>query len=47
MVPFLFLIMDERLSGMVRHAISKNILKGLKVGHKEMEITLFLCEVQC
>jgi len=36
MIQFLFLIIVEGLEGLVREAKRKNILKGVKVGRKEV-----------
>jgi len=52
LAPFLFLVVAEGLAGLVRQAMKANILSGLKIGRKEVEIsilqfaddTLFLCE---
>jgi len=52
LAPFLFLIVAEGLAGLVREAIKANLLKGVKVGKKEVEAfvlqfiddTLFMCE---
>jgi len=37
LVPFLFIMVVEGLFGLVRHAIKANMLKGMKVGRKEVE----------
>jgi len=52
LAPFLFLIVAEGLAGLVRQAVKTNMLHGLKIGRKEVDIsllqyaddTLFLCE---
>ena len=52
LAPFLFLVVAEGLAGLVRQAMKANILSGLKIGRKKVEIsilqfaddTLFLCE---
>ena len=52
LAPFLFLVAAEGLAGIVRQALKVNMLSGLKIGSKELEIcilqfaddTLFLCE---
>lgn len=40
LTSFLFIIAVERLSGMMREAISKNMFKGFKVETKEVEVNL-------
>jgi len=52
LAPFLFLMVAEGLGGIVRQAMKTNLLTGLKIGRKEIEVcilqfaddTLFLCE---
>jgi len=52
LVPFLFLVVAEVLGGIVRQARKTNLLTGLKIGRKEIEVcilqftddTIFLCE---
>jgi len=52
LTPFLFIVVVEGLSGLVRQAIKANMLLGVKVGRKEVEACvlqfaddkLFLCE---
>ncbi|XP_068504156.1 uncharacterized protein [Phaseolus vulgaris] len=52
MAPFLFLVVAEGLAGLVRQALKANLLSGVKVGNKEVEMsflqfvddTFFLCE---
>ena len=52
LAPFLFLVVAEGLSGVVRQALKNNLLSGLKIGKNELEVcilqfaddTLFLCE---
>jgi len=52
MAPFLFIIVAEGLAGLVRQAMKANLLLGVKVGIKEVEVaflqfaddTLFFCE---
>jgi len=52
LAPFLFLVVAEGLSGLVRQALRKEVLRGVKVGRNEIECcllqfaddTLFLCE---
>ena len=52
MAPFLFLIVAQGLSGLVKQATRKNLLSGIKIGDKNVEVdllqfaddTLFLCE---
>lgn len=48
-------MVTEGLSGLVRYAIKTNFLKGVKVGRREVEVsvlqftydTIFLCEECC
>jgi len=40
LAPFLFLIMAEGLASLVREAIRIGVLEGIKVGEKEVEVTL-------
>ena len=40
LAPFLFLIVAEGLSGLVRQAVKANLLSGLRVGRKELEISI-------
>jgi len=50
--PFLFIVVAKGLTGLVRQALRTNMLAGIKVGRKEVEVsvlqftddTLFLCE---
>ncbi|XP_068461619.1 uncharacterized protein [Phaseolus vulgaris] len=52
MTPFLFLIVAQGLAGLVNQATRKNLLSGIKVGDKKVEVnllqfaddTLFVCE---
>jgi len=52
LAPFLFLVVAEGLAGLVRQAGKANLLSGLKIGRKEVELnilqfaddTLFLCQ---
>jgi len=52
LAPFLFIIVVEGLAGLVRAALSKGFLEGIKVGYKGVEInllqfaddTLFFCQ---
>jgi len=52
LAPFLFLVVAEGLAGLVRQKVKKNMLKGLKVGSKDIELCmlqfaddkLFMCE---
>jgi len=52
LAPFLFLIVAEGLSGLVRQAVKAKLLSRVKVGRKEVEIcllqfaddTLFMCQ---
>jgi len=52
LAPFLFLVVVEGLAGLVRQAVKTNMLHGLKIGRKEVDVcllqyaddTLFLCE---
>jgi len=52
LAPFLFLVVAEGLAGLVREAVKANLLTGLKVGRKEIVMsllqfaddTLFFCE---
>jgi len=52
LAPFLFLIVAEGLTGLVRQAVKANLLSGLRIGRKEVEIsilqfaddTLFFCK---
>jgi len=52
LAPFPFLIVAEGLTGLVRQAIKANFLSGLRIGRKEVEIsilqfaddTLFFCK---
>jgi len=51
LTPFLFLVVAEGLVGLVRQAVKTNMLHGLKIGRKEVDMcllqyaddTLFLC----
>lgn len=40
LAPFLFLMVAEGLSGMMRQAQKENLFKGLKVGQEEVEVSL-------
>jgi len=52
LAPFLFLIVGERLAGVVRKAVEKNLVESLEVGVKKVKVnmlqyaddTMFLCE---
>jgi len=52
LAPFLFLVVAEGLAGLVRQAVKAQLLSELKIGRKEVELsllqfaddTLFLCE---
>jgi len=52
LAPFLLIVAAEGLSGLVRQALTANLLTGIKVGRKEVEVgvlpfaddTLFFCE---
>ncbi|XP_068485050.1 secreted RxLR effector protein 78-like [Phaseolus vulgaris] len=52
LAPFLFLIVGEGLTGVVRKAVEKNLVESLEVGVKNVKVnmlhyaddTLFLCE---
>ena len=52
LAPFLFLVVAEGLSGLVRQALRKEVLRSVKVGRNKIECcllqfaddTLFLCE---
>ena len=52
MAPFLFIVVAEGLAGLVRQAMKANLMSGVKVGNKEVEVsflqfaddTLFFCE---
>jgi len=52
LAPFLFIVVAEDLAGLVRQAVKAHLLSGLKIGRKEVELsllqfaddTLFLCE---
>jgi len=52
LAPFLFLIVAEGLTGLVRQAVKANLLSGLRIGRKEVELsilqfaddTLFFCK---
>jgi len=52
MAPFLFIVVAKGLAGLVRQAMKANLLSGVKVGNKEVEVsflqfaddTLFFCE---
>ena len=52
LAPFLFLVVTEGLAGLVREAVKANLLTGLKVGRKEIVMSLlqfaddnlFFCE---
>ena len=52
LAPFLFIVVAEGLAGLVRQGVKSNILSGLKIGRKEVELsilqfaddTLFLCQ---
>jgi len=38
--PFLFFIVAEGLSGIVRQVVDKNLLKVIKVGKKEVDVNI-------
>ena len=40
LAPFLFLVVAEGLSGLVREAEDKKLLKGVQVGNRNMRVTL-------
>jgi len=40
MAPFLFLIVAQGLSGLVKQATRKNLLSGIKIGDKKVEVDL-------
>jgi len=52
LAPLLFIVVAEGLAGLVRQGVKANLLSGIKVGRKEVEIiilqyaddTLFLCQ---
>jgi len=52
MAPFLFIVVAEGLARLVGQAMKANLLFGVKVGNKEVEVsflqfaddTLFFCE---
>jgi len=52
LAPFLFIVVAEGLAGLVRQAMKVNLLSGLRIGRKEVELgilqfvddTLFLCQ---
>jgi len=52
LAPFLFIVVAEGLAGLVRQSVKSNLLSGIKVGSKEVEVsflqfaddTLFFCE---
>jgi len=52
LAPFLFLVVAERLAGLVRQAVKANLLSGLMIGRNELQLcilqfaddTLFVCE---
>ena len=52
LAPFLFLVVAEGMAGLVRQTVKADLLKGLKIGRKKVELsllqfaddTLFLCE---
>jgi len=52
LAPFLFIMVAEGLAGLVRQALKANLLSGVKIGNKEVEVsflqfaddTLFFCE---
>jgi len=52
LAPFLYLVVAEGLAGLVRQAVKTNMLSSLKIGRKEVDMsllqyvddTLFLCE---
>jgi len=52
LAPFLFLIVAEGLTGLVRKAVKEDLLRGIKVGRVELECcllqfaddTMFMCE---
>jgi len=52
LAPFLFIVVAEGLAGLVRQVVKANLLSGLKIGTKEVEVcflqfaddTMFFCE---
>ena len=40
MAPFLFMIVAQGLAGLVKQAKRKNLLSGIKVGDKKVEVNL-------
>ena len=40
LAPFLFLVAEKGLVGIVRQALKVNLLSGLKIGSKELEICI-------
>jgi len=40
LAPFLFLVVAEGLAGLVRQAVKANLLAGLKIGRKEVELSI-------
>jgi len=40
LAPFLFLVVAEGLAGIVRQALRANMLTGLKIGSKEVEMSI-------
>ena len=52
LAPFLFIVVAEGLAGLVREALKANLLSGVKIGRKKVEVcmlqfaddTLIMCE---
>jgi len=40
LAPFLFVVVAEGLAGLVRQACKANLLSGLKIGRKEVELCI-------
>ena len=40
LAPFLFIVVAEGLAGLVRQAVKANLLAGLKIGRKEVELSI-------
>jgi len=43
LAPFLFLIVAEGLTGLVRQALKESLIKGAKVGRNEVEVYAAIC----
>jgi len=39
LTPFLFIVVAEGLAGLVRQTVKNNLLHGIKVGSKEVEVS--------